>query len=110
MENQTKKYVIKDLYSDREIHYFISDSTTSLEDIWTSGYFKDKDRNKNQEDYNKPKIFTDIKEAKRYLKEAKRLSNVDWKENGYIHKQYGKSKPQWDIYDYIESKIQNENN
>ena len=94
---ETKKYIIKDLYSDNDIHYFVSDSTTSLEDIWISGYFKDKKRNT---DNFQPKIFTDLKDAKRYLKEVKRGRDKDWKENGWSYKIYGKSKPQWDIYDY----------
>lgn len=98
MEKQTKKYVIKDLYSDRDISYFVSDSTTSLEDIWTSGEFKDKKR----EPEFKPKVFSDLREAKRYLKEVKRQRNLDWKENGWSYKMYGKSKPQWDIYEYYE--------
>lgn len=104
MENQAKKYVIKDLYSDRDISYFVSDSTTSLEDIWKSGHFKDKNRKPN-EDF-KPKVFYDLKEAKRYLKEVKRLSNQEWKENGWINKIHGKSKSQWDIYEYIETQYQ----
>lgn len=97
---QLKKYMIKDLYSDRDISYFVSDTTTSLEDIWTSGEFKDK-KCKANEDF-KPKIFTDLKEAKRYLKEVKRGSAKDWKENGWSYKMYGKSKPEWDIYEFIE--------
>lgn len=96
--NVDKKYVIKDLYSDNEIAYFVSDTTTSLEDIWTSGIFKDKNRNKDVD--NKPKIFDDLKEAKRYLKEVKRARNLDWKENSWAYKMYGKSKPEWDIYEF----------
>lgn len=90
------QYVIKDLYHDNEMEIYLNKDTTSLEDIWHSFWPK----NKVKDERYSPKIFTDMKEAKRYLKEVKRKAKIDWQENAHMLKIYGKRKPEWDIYEF----------
>ena len=91
-----KQYVIKDNYHDNEMFLYVNEDTTSLEDIW-QGYWLKKETIDTRY---RPKVFEDIKEAKRYLKEVKRRSSIEWKENSHIFKLYGKNKYEWDIYEY----------
>jgi hypothetical protein len=93
MEN--KKYIIKDLYHHRNAVQYVNEDTESLETIWRTIWPKNKEKD---EDY-KPKVFPTKTEAKRYLTEVKRQSRIDWKENSYIHKQFGLRQPIWDIYE-----------
>jgi hypothetical protein len=94
------KYIIKDLYRENDNEYYLSEETTGLEDIWYKMW--PKSEVKIQGKYN-PKIFGDMIEAKRYLKEIKRISNTDYNNKKHLHKVYGLSKPQWDIYEYNET-------
>lgn len=96
-----KKYVIKDLYHDSTMEMYVADETTSREDIWHKYWEKG---NKKDERYT-PKVFTDLKEAKLYLKEVKRKSAVDWKENGHLYRVWGKNKFSWDIYEYEDNLV-----
>lgn len=89
-----KKYVIKDLYHDSTMEMYVADETTSREDIWHKYWEKG---NKKDERYT-PKVFTD-------LKEVKRKSAVDWKENGHLYRVWGKNKFSWDIYEYEENLV-----
>jgi len=95
-----KKYVIKDLYGMPKVTKFVSDSTTGLEDIWHTNWPNEKELN---EEY-RPKVFEDLTEAKRYLKEIKRLASRDWSESRHIYQRYGYNKPEWDIYEFQELK------
>jgi len=92
---EKKKYIIKDLFHHRDAVRFINEDTVSLETIWHTIWPKSKEKD---EDY-KPKVFTTKTEAKRYLSEVKRKSRIDWKENSWIHKQFGLRQPMWDIYE-----------
>jgi hypothetical protein len=96
MENQQKKYVIKDLYSNPNGHMFINEDTKSLEELWHTIWPENR---KVDEEY-KIRAFVDLKETKRYLKEVKRQSKQDWDKNGWVLKTRGYTKPQWDIYDF----------
>jgi hypothetical protein len=91
-----KKYVIKDLYSMPNAIKYICETTTGLEDIWHTIWPKEK---KLDDDY-KPKVFENLKEAKRYLKEIKREANKEWRDSAYIYMRYGYNKPEWDIYEF----------
>jgi hypothetical protein len=91
-----KQYVIKDNYHDNEMFLYISDDTTSLEDIWQKLWMKKEPKDSRYT----PKLFDDIKEAKRYLKEIKRKSTIEWKENEHLYRVYGKNKYQWDVYEH----------
>jgi hypothetical protein len=93
----SKKYIVKNLHHSRNSIQFINEDTTGLEDIWTTMWPKEKEKD---EDY-QPKVFDDLKDAKRYLTEIKRQARSDWSENSHIHRMYGFSKPEWDIYDYV---------
>ena len=94
--NQQKKYVIKDLYGNPNGHMFINEDTKSLEELWYTIW---PEKRKKDEEY-KIKVFYDLKETKRYLKEVKREAKQDWAENGWFLKTRGYTKPQWDIYEY----------
>lgn len=89
-----KQFIIKDLYHDSELELYLSNESTSLEDLW-HGLWK---KNTPYDERYNPKIFDDIKEAKRYLKEIKRKYKKEWEENQYFLKIYGKRKYDWDIY------------
>lgn len=91
-----KQYVIKDNYHDNEMFLYLNEDTTSLEDIW-HGFWIKKEPIDNRY---RPKLFDDIKEAKRYLKEVKRKATIDWKENGHMYRVYGKNKFEWDVYEH----------
>lgn len=91
-----KQYVIKDNYHDNDMFIYVCDETTSLEDIWEKFWMKKEPKDSRYT----PKLFDDIKEAKRYLKEVKRKSATDWKENGHLYRVYGKNKHEWDIYEH----------
>ena len=93
---ETKKYIIKDLFHSNDTIQIVNEDTTGLEDIWTTMWPK---RREIDEDY-RPKVFDELKEAKRYLTEVKRRARADWSENSHIHKMYGFRKPEWDIYEY----------
>jgi len=71
-------------------------SDRKLENIWTTMWPKKKEKDG---DY-RPKLFDDIKEAKRYLTEIKRQAKADWSENSHIHRMYGFNKPEWDLYEH----------
>lgn len=91
-----KKFVLKDLIHDKEFALYLSNESTSLEDLWHSLWPK---KLPYDEKY-KPKVFDDIKEAKRYLKEVRRKFKKEWEENSHVLKIYGKRKYDWDIYEY----------
>jgi len=92
---EKKKYIIKDIFHHRDAVQFVNEDTVSLETIWHTIWPTSKEKD---EDY-KPKVFTTKTEAKRYLSEVKRKSLIDWKENSWIHKQFGLRQPMWDIYE-----------
>jgi hypothetical protein len=92
---EKKKYIIKDLFHHRDAVQFVNEDTVSLETIWHTIWPTSKEKD---EDY-KPKVFTTKTEAKRYLSEVKRKSRIDWKENSWIHKQFGLRQPMWGIYE-----------
>lgn len=91
-----KRYIIKDLYHDNELELYLNNETTSVEDIW-QGYWA-KSRAKDERYI--PKVFDDMKEAKRYLKEIRRIAKKDWEENAHLLRLYGKRRYDWDIYEY----------
>jgi hypothetical protein len=91
-----RKYIIQDLYHSKETIQFINEDTNDLENIWTTMWPKKKEKDG---DY-RPKLFDDIKEAKRYLTEIKRQAKADWSENSHIHRMYGFNKPEWDLYEH----------
>jgi hypothetical protein len=96
-----RNYVIKDLYHDSGMEMYLADETTSLEDIWHKCWMKGTEKD---ERYT-PKVFTNIKEAKRYLKEIKRKASIDWSENSHMYRAWGKSKFCWDIYEYDNNEV-----
>lgn len=89
-------YIIQDLYHSRDSIQFLNNETTDLENLWYTMWPKKKEKDSEFQ----PKIFEDLKEAKRYLTEVKRRAKIDWSENAHIHKMYGYNKPEWDIYEY----------
>jgi hypothetical protein len=96
-----KKYIIKDLYHDSDLEMYVADETTSREDIW----HKCCEKNKKKDERFTPKVFTELKEAKLYLKEVKRRAEIDWKENGHMYRVWGKNKFCWDIYEFSEENV-----
>ncbi len=88
-------WVIKDLYNCKKSTNYLTDEST-LENLWVGVWPKSLPLDENYH----PKVFNDINEAKRYLREIKRQSAHDWAENSHIHKMYGYSKHEWDLYDY----------
>lgn len=96
-------WVIKDLYHSKGVFLYITEGST-LEDLWQTHWPVSR---KLDDDYN-PKVFTDLSEAKRYLKEIKRQSARDWAENSHIHKLYGYNKYEWDIYEHRVETLTNE--
>ena len=91
-----KRFVIKDLFHDNEMELYLNKETTSVEDIWQSYWPK----NVAKDERYIPKVFDNVKEAKRYLKEIRRKASIEWQENGHILKLYGKRKYDWDLYEY----------
>lgn len=91
-----KRFVIKDLFHDDEMEVYLSNQTTSVEDIWHSYWLK---KTPKDERY-KPKVFDNLKEVKRYLKEVRRKAKIEWEVNGHMLKTYGKRKYEWDIYEH----------
>lgn len=94
---EKKKFIIQDLFGDRENIKYLSNESTGLEDLWYS--YWPKSTSKDSEEFH-PMIFEDKKTAKRYLTEIKRIERLDWSENSHIRQLYGARKPQWDIYEY----------
>ncbi len=96
-----KKYVIKDLYHDSTMEMYVADETTSREDIWHKFW----ERGVKRDERYTPKVFTDLKEAKLYLREVKRKSAIDWKENSHLYRVWGKNMFSWDIYEYEDNLV-----
>jgi hypothetical protein len=87
------KYTIKDLYSIPDSVQYLSEQTTSLEDLWFVQHYK-----QNENPVLRAKVFTDLQEAKRWLKEVKMYAAADWRDNAEVYSQFGRSKPNFEIY------------
>jgi hypothetical protein len=94
----SKKYIIVDHEHDKDYEQYLAEESTSVKEIWWKLWKNDVAKD---ERYT-PKIFDTKEDAKLYLKEAKRISTEDWKENSHIHKLYGHDKPNWMIIEYKE--------
>jgi hypothetical protein len=91
-----KKYVIRDFNHDPEMEMYLADESSSKTDIW----WKFWENKKPKDERYTPKVFKNIKEAKDYLKEIKRITANDWRENGHVYQLYGKRKFSWEINEY----------
>jgi hypothetical protein len=95
-----KYYEVRD-YSHRPgwVEY-ISESTTSLEDAWTTYLPLDPIERKKFDENNPtlPKRFSKRSEAIPYLDALKSARLADWRETGYYYKARGYNKPAWKIY------------
>ena len=94
---KSKKYIIQNLFRDKDTLEFLNSDTTDLENIWYTMWPRIK--SKKSEEF-MPRVFDDMKTAKRFLREIRRQSKMDWSENSHIHQMYGIKKPYWDIYEY----------
>ena len=93
-----KKYIIVERNESFKSCLILNESSTSLGDMWWSciPYKIDK---KELEGI-KPKVFDSRTDAMKYKKVLQSQANDDWRENGYIHKMYGKQKQKWVIEEY----------
>jgi hypothetical protein len=94
----SKRYIIVDYSHDKDYERYVADESSSVKDIW----YKHHKKNCAKDERYTPKIFDTKEDAKLYLKETKRISTEDWKENSHIHRLYGYEKPSWMIIDYKE--------
>lgn len=93
-----KKYIIVERNRRWETFDFINDGTTNLDDIWhtTCPY----NLNEIERDKLSPLIFDNRSEAIKYKDRQQSYYNNDWKENSYIYKFHGFSKPKWKVEEY----------
>lgn len=78
------KYTIQDPQS----NCFISNETTTIDNIWYSIGNK-----------KTIKYFDDLIEAKLYLHEISIASEKDWARYGWLYEAKGHTKPKWNIYE-----------
>ena len=94
-----KVYEIRDYaYEPGWVHY-VTESTTSVEDAWTTAFALDPAEQ--QKFINKPtppKKFKTKADAKPYLDALKAARLKDWKEYGYLERNRGRFRPAWKIY------------
>ena len=80
----------------------LNEDTKSFDDVWWSMVPYNITK-KNLKDI-KPKVFDTKSNAMKYKKVLQTQSNEDWRENGHIHRMWGKQKQKWCVENY-EGKI-----
>jgi hypothetical protein len=93
-----KKYIVVE--RNRKFNSFdlINEDTTGLDDIWETHIpYK---LNVEERSRIKPLIFDNRSDAVKYKDKHQSDWNRDWRENDYIYKRYGDSKPKWKIEEY----------
>ena len=93
-----KAYEIRDYAHEPGWVHYVSESTTSVADAWTTAVPLDPDERKKFQAATPPKRFKTKAEAKPYLDALKAARLKDWSENSYFKKLYGRSRPVWKIY------------
>lgn len=94
-----KKYIVVERNRKWDSFDLINEDTTGLDDVWETHipYKLDVE----QRDRIKPLIFDDRSEAVKYKNKHQSDWNRDWRENDYIYKRYGDSKPKWKVEEYM---------
>lgn len=96
-----KKYIVIDREESRDAVLFICEDTESINNIfWTTAPIKIN----NAKDL-EPMVFEDRSEAVRFKNRLQAQVNVDWADNGHIHRVYGKRKAAFKVEPYIESEF-----
>jgi hypothetical protein len=93
-----KKYVVVERKRKIDGFEFINSDTKDLGEIWiTSCPYKINDDSRESLS---PLFFEKRSDAVKYKDVQQSQSDKDWRENSYIYKRYGDSKPKWKIEEY----------
>jgi len=93
-----KKYIVVERTRSWDSFNLVNEDTTALNDIWETHvpYKLDEDKKSNI----KPLIFDNRPDALKYKNKHQSDSDRDWRENDWIYRRYGDSKPKWKVEVY----------
>ena len=94
----TELYEIRDYaYEPGWVHY-VTETTTSIADSWTTALPLDSENIKKFGTATPPKGFKTKSEAEPYLDALKAARLENWAKDGYLDKARGRCRPAWKIY------------
>lgn len=94
----SKRYIITERNRQRDAFHVLNEDTNGLDDIWETHIPYNLKESRKQE--LRPRIFDSRSDAVKYKNKRQGDSDRDWRENDWMYKSYGDSKPKWAVEEY----------